>query len=578
CHIFKLSECIQLSNPIVTLESGSLKGRGQVSRGGRTFASFEGIPYAVAERFEPPVEPESWQGIRDATRPGNLCPQYQEMTQTYICVTEDCLFLNVFVPTDNQSQFSVNLTTMFYIHGGAYISGGGSIVGPNYFMDEDVILITINYRLGALGFLNTGDGLVTGNMGFKDMILALQWVQKNIQQFGGNPGKVTIFGESVGGAAAHSLMLCTAAKGLFHSVIAQSGSALNSWNVVPDPAETYRNFLERLCCNGLNNSLKLECLKNESIWNIIQEQKIYQFGPTIDKNVPAGDYSVFPEPMETLIQSGDNSKHLPLMIGRVEMELLGTALMISKDNGAVGSLNENWTSTLLSITDYSFFVQPEDSIERVSQSIRDFYFQGRHTVTNGTIDRISLEQLLTDFYFFWGLRNAALLSTKAGSEVYAYTFKYNGPFGLLDYLNVPEEEQVGPIHADEMQYLFNSLQEPQKRWPDIKEGSKDGEFSKMFVHLWVSFARDGVPDATAFGKNWDSIPKHKGNDLDSVVDWYIIDYPPKAGPETEDKYLQERAKFWNHIFERNGVLPVLHFSMNLLVLIIFLLFCGNLNN
>ena len=102
---------------------------------------------------------------------------------------------------------------MFWIHGGGFLFGAGSDMGPSYFMDEDIILVTINYRLGVFGFLNTGDEFVTGNMGIRDMILALKWTHANVASFGGDPEKITIFGESAGAAAVHSLMISPLSSG-----------------------------------------------------------------------------------------------------------------------------------------------------------------------------------------------------------------------------------------------------------------------------------------------------------------------------------------------------------------------------
>ena len=105
------------------------------------------------------------------------------------------------------------MPTMVWIHGGAYTYGAGSVLGTQYFMDTDVIIVTLNYRLGAFGFLSTDDDIVAGNMGLKDMIMALKWVQKNIHFFGGDPQNVTLFGESAGGAAVHTLSISPAARG-----------------------------------------------------------------------------------------------------------------------------------------------------------------------------------------------------------------------------------------------------------------------------------------------------------------------------------------------------------------------------
>lgn len=122
---------------------------------------------------------------------------------------------------------------MVWIHGGAFLTGSSAtdLYGPDYLMTENVVLVTLNYRVGQLGFLNLEDENVNvpGNAGLKDMVMALKWVKTNIRNFGGDPSNITIFGESAGGAAVHYLMLSPMAKGLFHKAIIQSGSCLNPW-------------------------------------------------------------------------------------------------------------------------------------------------------------------------------------------------------------------------------------------------------------------------------------------------------------------------------------------------------------
>ncbi|XP_047106309.1 juvenile hormone esterase-like [Schistocerca piceifrons] len=211
----------------VSIPQGALRGRRLKTPSGRTYCSFQGIPYAKPPvgplRFKSPEPPEPWSGIRNATKEGNIAPQIDFLmrSKTEYEGDEDCLYLNVYtskLPTGENAQL---IPVMVWIHGGAFLLGSGNteLYGPDYLMEHDVLLVTFNYRLGVLGFLSTEDELVPGNAGLKDMVMALKWVKSNITRFGGDPGNVTIFGESAGSMSCHILSISSAAKEAKHERI-----------------------------------------------------------------------------------------------------------------------------------------------------------------------------------------------------------------------------------------------------------------------------------------------------------------------------------------------------------------------
>jgi para-nitrobenzyl esterase len=218
----------------VTVEtpSGCLAG----ARKG-AIASFKGIPFAKPPigplRWRLPEPAEPWTGIRDATRFAPTCPQAPTQVEALMGATvgeqsEDCLYLNVWTPGCDDARRPV----MVWIHGGAFVLGAGShgIYNGKHLAGRDVVVVTINYRLGAFGFLalspaTGGRAPGTGAEGLADQILALDWVRRNIAAFGGDPANVTIFGESAGGMSVATLLASPPARGLFHKAIAQSGAA-----------------------------------------------------------------------------------------------------------------------------------------------------------------------------------------------------------------------------------------------------------------------------------------------------------------------------------------------------------------
>ncbi|KAJ8881417.1 hypothetical protein PR048_017898 [Dryococelus australis] len=229
---------------IVDIRQGRLRGKKVVSAAGGEYYSFQGIPYAKPPlgnlRFRPPEKPEPWQGIRDATEERDISPSMHLLLGKYDG-NEDCLFVNVYTaqwPARNLKP------VMVCFHGGGFMLGSGNtdLHGPDFLVAEDVLLVTLNYRLGALGFLNLEGCDATTNNGLRDQVMALTWVKENIAQFGGDPRNVTIFGVSAGGCSVHHLMFSPSAEGLFHRVIAMSGTALLPLCFIPHDVSNKRGL------------------------------------------------------------------------------------------------------------------------------------------------------------------------------------------------------------------------------------------------------------------------------------------------------------------------------------------------
>lgn len=214
---------------VVETKQGRLRGETD-----RNSCVWRGIKYAEAERFGVPKPVKHWEGVKDVTEFGVIAPQAKSSITPDGLQGEDCLFLNVWSPAADGKKRPV----MFWIHGGGFVIGAGSAplyYGNNLSNNGDVVVVTINYRLGPLGFLYfknevCGKDSVENNLGIRDQIAALQWVKENIAAFGGNPDNVTIFGESAGGTSVETLLSVNSAKGLFHRAIAESGPPAIIWS------------------------------------------------------------------------------------------------------------------------------------------------------------------------------------------------------------------------------------------------------------------------------------------------------------------------------------------------------------
>ncbi|CAH1407431.1 unnamed protein product [Nezara viridula] len=252
-------------SPQVTTSYGTMKGQILKSRDGRDFFSFTRIPYGkppVGERrFMISEKAENWTGIWDATRPIPSCHQAKSLfSGSGTLGQEDCLYLNVFTPNTNS-----RLPVIFSIHGGGFKIGTAADFGSaRYFMDEDVVFVAPNYRLGTMGFLSLDDSVIPGNMGLKDQALALEWVQKEISAFGGDPNMITVIGESAGGASSNLICEAPRTNSLIKGCVSQSGNGWTPWVFLKSGVarQMALNFAKAVGCNetGL-----LQCLQNKPI-------------------------------------------------------------------------------------------------------------------------------------------------------------------------------------------------------------------------------------------------------------------------------------------------------------------------
>ncbi|XP_031348985.1 esterase B1-like isoform X2 [Photinus pyralis] len=436
-----------------------------------------------------PAPADDWQGIRDATKHGSICISKDFITGR-VSGTEDCLFINVYtpnLPTNGDGCKPV----MCWVPGGGFVSGSGNadLYGPEYLVTEDVVLVTFNYRVGLLGFLNFSDPSldVPGNAGLKDQIMALKWIQENIANFGGDPHNVTIFGESAGGASVHLLILSPLAKGLFHKAIMQSGVATAGWsrgqatlpilkNVLSVQA-TEKQYLEILQQMSFDDIIQLQM----KIPNALQPSFFRPFGPVIE-NVPSNTAFLTKEPLE--IMRAGTYNQVPIIMGYT-----------SREGMVVNYFNDHFYNYVADRVPVDFELEipfiwnvPKGSSlsMKLAEEIKSFYFGSEKPSQK---NRNRYYQLQGDSHFTWPLHfTLSHFIDSHSSTIYIYRMSVDTELNLMK--KVSEEPGPGVCHADDLGYLFMN---PATLPPP--EHSTEMKTVKRFIKLWANFARTGNPNS-----------------------------------------------------------------------------------
>jgi len=246
---------------IVEIEDGKIEGTVLQTRLGNNFYAFRRVPSAQPPinelRFKAPLPVKPWHGILNCTAYGPVCWQANRLP-----ASEDCLHLNVFtknLPSDGRTNLK---PVIAFLHGGGFESGTPIDYGPEYLLDRNVVFVTINYRLGALGFLALETEDIPGNAALKDQSLALQWIQRNIRFLGGDPRRVTLAGISSGSYAITAHMMSPMSKGLFNNAILTSGALAFNQKLKTNNFDLAEQLADRLNCSSKSIYKITQCLKN----------------------------------------------------------------------------------------------------------------------------------------------------------------------------------------------------------------------------------------------------------------------------------------------------------------------------
>lgn len=447
---------------IVRTTAGDLRGAHE-----NGVAVFRGVPYATAPRFVPPQPVPAWSGVRDARRDGPIAPQGRSrlahiMGDFERPQTEDCLTLNIWTPAADAKKRPV----LVWIHGGAFSSGSGSIPwysGERFAANGDVVVASINYRLGALGFLCL-PGVSPGNLGLRDQVAALSFVRDNIAVFGGDPANVTVVGQSAGASSIAMLMTMPLARGLFRRAIMQSTPFGRLTRILDDSHRVGRRLLEVL-------ELKPEepdKLKTLPVARLLAAQgklaalekklgdALAPFWPTID-----GD--VIPGPVPAALRAGAGAD-IDTMIGTTREEM-AAFYCIDKEIDAAER------------------AQVEGVFAKVFGSGYEPYYDEIRRMRSSHTNAALLGDLMSDAMFRIGSLRLAEWREEQGRPAHVYQFDWQSPAGFES------------CHCLEIPFVFNNF----PNWPDspMLKGANPAEMAGIAEAMhgaWIAFARSGKPD------------------------------------------------------------------------------------
>ncbi|XP_015110997.1 esterase E4 [Diachasma alloeum] len=501
------------ANPEVTFSLGKVKGSLLESRLGKKIYAFRGLRYAEGPigplRFKLAVPAKPWTNVFDASEEGPSCPRQGGQNKS-----DDCLRLNVY---STKLGPETKRPVIVFFHPGAFVgfSGQSYVFGPQYLMDEDIVLVTVNFRLGAIGFTATGDALSPGNLGLKDQVEALRWIQKNIAPFGGDHDSVTIVGYSAGAWSTALHMLSPMSKGLFHRAVSMSGSPTKPAPMPYEQTEIAKKQATLVGCPNDSTERILSCMEKVPHEKMVStfgqfmewhDNPIRVWGPVVEPDIPGVERFIVGQPDE-LIRQGKFHK-VPYMAGTTRDEFASLARLpvveARKGNNSIfDDLNENWDDIAPIIFSYE---RNTTKSKQISKELRDFYFKGEKI---GLANWEKLGQLFSDSIVKFPVnRMVNLVAAHSDQPVYYYHFVYQGRRSY--YVWTDTRKPMGVGHHDELMYLFFM----KVFFPYLEPDAPEIPTVKHLTAMWASFAKTGNPiprDNPLFrGIKWDRFtPENK---------------------------------------------------------------------
>ncbi|XP_058463050.1 esterase B1-like [Malaya genurostris] len=535
---------------ILQIKPGKILGQKKKLPNGASFYRFSGIPYAkppVGElRFKPPVPLEQFdQDILDCTRERNICYSLQYFPPDAAeSASEDCLFLNVYTPNPGLNSSSDGLPVMVWIHGGGFALGSGdsSFYCPKYLVQQGVVVVTCNYRLGPFGFLYLPSMGIYGNMGLKDQRLVLKWAQENIRAFGGDSSNVTLFGESAGGASVHLNYISESSRKYFHKAICMSGVSYNPWVLQSDPDGKARRLAVLLGAESSSDNDVYETLMKAPANDLVAKSPavmtadekrtdmFFSFTPVVEPG-----YSEEPFLTENFISlmMNPNMTSIPIIYGVTNNE----GLLISAQ---LQSGIEEYAANPDKLVPLDLNVSSEE-LKEAAGEIKKFFFCD----SDIALERLqTLVDIVSDNMFTMAAYVASELHARYqhNAPQYFYVFSFEDELNKFRKMFQVPDSLPGVCHSDELLYLFGSS----LMGTEIEAGSRADRFRTSMCKLWTNFAKYGKPTPENGEENfvWEPVKPVCNSEFNLVA----------ADLNQESKMVENpflsRIQFWRELYAR----------------------------
>ncbi|XP_001603584.1 esterase E4 [Nasonia vitripennis] len=543
CAILVLLGVSGDDSPVVETSLGKIKGSFMTSRLGKQIYSFRGIRYGkppIGERrFKVPEPIDAWTGAFDASEEGPSCIRPAGRN-----LSEDCLALNIYTTKLPSKSNAVKRPVIVFFPPGGFTgySAQSYLWGPQYYLDQDIVLVTVNYRLSALGFISTGDEHAPGNLGLKDQVVALRFVRDHIARFSGDPNSVTISGCSAGSWSVILHMLSPMSRGLFHKAIAMSGSPLKPKLLPSDMSDVAKKQASFVDCPVDDLDKMFECLKKVpaqqfgatlSRFNEFYGDPILIFSPVVEPKIEGVERFLRAQPVD-IIRSGDFN-HVPLITGVTKDEIVGTALRAAEaaqkgNTSYFDDLNAEWER--VAPISFQYDRTGEQSVQ-ASRALKKFYFNDE-PVSFKNVDKLA--QAYGDAIVGFPVHRSATLMAKYNTKpVHYYKFVYQGRYSYQTWSET--KKPYGVVHHDDLIYVFYISY----AFPFFDKDAPETPMVEKMTSIWANFAKTGEP-----------IPKN--NDLFKKVKWNVLTPENHKYLEINDTFAMkanlfaDRYELWGRLF------------------------------